>query len=74
MQDAEFKRIMDIVEGDETYIGGKDKNRHWNKKSHITGGSGKTTVIGAISCKGNVTCKMMEKRIPKHSEVSSERP
>ena len=61
MHDAEFKRLMGIVEVDETYIGGKDKNRHWDKKSHITGGSGKSTVIGAISRKGNVTCKMIEK-------------
>ena len=47
---------------DETYIGGKDKNRHWDKKSHRTGGeaSNKVPVIGAISRKGNVVCKMIE--------------
>ena len=60
MQDEEFKRLMGIVEVDETYIGGKDKNRHWNKKSHVKGGSGKTPVIGAISRKGNVNCRMIE--------------
>ncbi len=49
-----------IVEIDETGIGGKDKNRHWDKKQHITGLTGKTTVIGAISRKGNVTCKVIE--------------
>jgi hypothetical protein len=58
MQDEEFKQLMGIVEVDETYIGGKDKNRHWDKKSHIPGGSGKTAVIGAISRKGNVVCKI----------------
>ena len=49
---------MGIVEVDETYIGGSDRNRHWDKKTHKTGGeaSGKTAVIGAISRKGNVVC------------------
>ena len=60
MHDDEFRKLMGIVEVDETYIGGKDKNRHWSKKSHITGGSGKATVIGAISRKGNVVCRMIE--------------
>jgi transposase-like protein len=60
MMDPDFKKLMGIVEVDETFIGGKDKNRHWDKKSHITGGSGKTGVIGAISRKGNVVCQIIE--------------
>ncbi len=55
-----FKQLMGIVEVDETGIDGKDKNRHWDKKKHITGLSGKTTVIGAISRKGNVVCQIIE--------------
>ena len=54
------------VEGDETYIGGKDRNRHWNKKSaqvrKAAGekiGYGKVGVIGAIARKGNVVCKVI---------------
>ena len=62
MHDPEFRQLMGIVEVDETFIGGKDKNRHWDKKSGATGGisSGKVGVIGAISRKGNVVCKIIE--------------
>jgi transposase-like protein len=62
LMDPDFKKLMGIVEVDETFIGGKDKNRHWDKKSHQRGGiaSGKVGVIGAISRKGNVTCQIIE--------------
>jgi transposase-like protein len=62
MKDPDFCQLMGIVEVDETYIGGRDKNRHWNKRTHQTGGeaSGKTPVIGAIARKGNVVCRMIE--------------
>src|SRR5208282_235600 len=61
MNDPEFRQLMGIVEVDETYIGGLDRNRHANKKHHKTGGWGKTPVIGAISRKGNLVCKMIER-------------
>ncbi len=61
MNDPEFRQLMGIVEVDETYIGGSDHNRHADKKRHKTGGWDKTPVIGAISRKGNVVCKMIER-------------
>jgi IS1 family transposase len=63
------------VEVDETYIGGRDRNRHWRKKSaqqrvrqapatglEKTGaksGYGKAGVIGAIERKGNVVARVI---------------
>lgn len=60
MKDSSFPKLMGEVEVDETYIGGKDKNRHRNKQRKVTGPSDKMTVIGAISRKGNVVCKLIE--------------
>ena len=49
------------VEVDETYVGGKDKNRHRSKRVSVSGGSGKVAVIGAIARKGMVVAKAIER-------------
>ena len=53
-------KLGGIVEVDETWIGGKNKNRHWDKRiPHARGTTGKLPIIGAVSRKGNVIARVL---------------
>lgn len=47
------------IEVDETYVGGKNKNRHANKRTAGTGGAGKAIVMGAVERGGSVTARVV---------------
>jgi transposase-like protein len=62
--EKDMDKLGGIVEVDESFIGGKDKNKHWDKKDlwprqHRP--STKTPVIGAVSRKGNVVARVLDR-------------
>jgi transposase-like protein len=59
MKDDEFAQLIGEVEADETWIGGREKNKHLGQRGNWAQ-QGKTEVIGAIARKGNVVCKMID--------------
>lgn len=58
LQDKEFRKLMGIVEVDETFIGGKKSNRHKSKR-----GKGqlvrKSAIVGAVERKGSVVARVL---------------
>jgi transposase-like protein len=66
---VEFKQLVGVVEVDETFVGGKTKDKHKDKRGYRGGtggggprggvGSGKAVLVGAVQRKGNVVTKMV---------------
>lgn len=61
---VEFKKLIGYVEVDETFVGGKAKNKHKGKGGRGdfggTGGTKKDIIIGAVRRKGNVIARVID--------------
>ena len=51
--------LTGVVEVDETYVGGKEGNKHKSKRKVKAGAGGKAMVFGAVQRKGKVTTKVI---------------
>jgi len=57
---GDFVPLGGEVEVDETFVGGKEKNKPLSKRLNTRGTTGKVAVIGAIARKGMVVAKVIE--------------
>ena len=58
-------KLSGTVEVDETFIGGKEKNKHEDKRSHTRGASGKSVIVGMKDREAN---KVTAKPVPERSK------
>jgi transposase-like protein len=61
LTDNNDEQLKDVVQVDETLVGGKNKNRHADKKHlNAQGGAGKAVVFGAIGLNGKLKAQVIQ--------------
>ena len=60
LANEDFRKLMGVVEVDETYIGGDDNNRHFDKKRGTKWKDSKFAVVGAVERKGKVVARVLD--------------
>ena len=59
---APSAKLAGIIEADTTYVGGKEKNKHWDQRDPLkAGGKGKTPVFSMVERGGRVRSIVMDR-------------
>lgn len=61
LKDKTPVQLSGVIEVDETYVGGKEKNKHKSKRNHQTGMADKTPMVGLLQRDGKMVLKAIGK-------------